>query len=96
MRDNFWCFWSETSSLRKIFTFALVFYSLLPSWERVVRLFFHARRTTITLCLLYTFFFSCLFFWGVLTGVLHIWSIPCMLFIGLGFVIILLVSDMTF
>lgn len=42
------------------------------------------------------FFFSCLFIWGVFTGFLHIWSIPCMLFIGLGLFLLFLVSDRTF
>lgn len=56
-----------------------------------------ARRSTVTLCLLYTFFFRVSLFGGVFTVFLHIWSIPCMLIIGLGFIYLLfLVSDRTF
>lgn len=43
------------------------------------------REEALSLYVSYILFsFSCLFIWGVFTGFLHIWSIPCMLFIGLG------------
>lgn len=42
------------------------------------------RGEPLSLHVFYILFFSCLFIWGVFIGFLHIWSIPCMLFIGLG------------
>lgn len=56
-----------------------------------------ARRSTVTLCLLYIFLFVSLYLECIYRGFfLHIWSIPCMLFIGLGLFLLFLVSDRTF
>lgn len=89
--------WDEFTSHN--FRFHLRFPTLSPTLSLIREILStqpSVRGEALSLYVVYIVFFRVSLFGGVFTGFLHIWSIPCMLFIGLGLFLLLLVSDKTF
>jgi hypothetical protein len=92
MRDNFWCFWDEftTQNFRLHLRFpTLSLREMLCTNPPCAEKHCHFMPSIY-------FFFRVSLFGVYVTGFLHIWSIPCMLCIGLGVFLLFLVSDRTF